>query len=168
MDTQEPNETERQAQRLVDTYSDMILRLSYTYLKSTHDAEDICQSVLVKLIVSHRTFESPEHERAWIVRVTANACKDLLRSGHRKKTIALDSAERVCAPEPPDSSVLDAVMALPSKYREAIYLHYFEGYAVRDIAVITGRSEDAVNAHLSRGRKKLRLTMKGEFCGQGL
>lgn len=168
MDAQEPREAEEQARRLVDEYSDLILRLSYTYLKSTYDAEDICQNVLFKLMKTEKPFENPEHEKAWIIRTTANACKDLLRRSHRRATVALDAASSACAPEPPDSAVLDAVMALPSKYREAIYLYYFEGYTVREIATMTDRSEDAVNAHLSRGRKKLRATMKGELCGQGI
>ena len=76
-------ENER-ARELVDRYADTILRLSYTYLKNTHDAQDICQDVLVKLLTEPRTFESPDHERAWVLRVTANACKDLLKSAWRK------------------------------------------------------------------------------------
>ena len=69
-----------EAERLVQTYSDMILRLSYTYLKSTQDAEDICQTVFLKLLTGGMVFDSPEHEKAWILRTAANACKDVLRS----------------------------------------------------------------------------------------
>ena len=68
------------ARRAVDLYSDLILRLSYTYLKSTHDAEDICQTILMKLLMRPGGFENVEHEKAWVVRATANACKDILRS----------------------------------------------------------------------------------------
>ena len=70
------------------------------------------------------------------------------------------------APEAPDSTVLDAVMALPKKYREAVYLYYYEGYSVREIASMLGQSEAAVSAHLSRGRKSLRGTLGGEFYEQ--
>ena len=96
--------------------------------------------------------ESPEHEKAWIVRTTSNACKDLLRNAFRRTSVALDAAADAPAPETaaPDS-VLRQVMALPQNYREAIYLHYYEGYSVREIAELTGRSEAAVAAHLSRG-----------------
>lgn len=145
-----------EAERLVRTYADLILRLSYTYLKSTHDAEDICQNVLIKLLQGGRAFESAEHERAWVVRTTANACKDVLRSGRRRTSVALDAAA-----EAPDDDVLDAVMALPQAYREALYLHYYEGYTAREIAQMTGRTEDAVAAHLSRGRAKLRAALEG-------
>lgn len=163
MDARRPDS---EAKRAVEAYSDLILRLSYTYLKSTHEAEDICQSVLIKLVVEGQTFESPEHERAWVVRATANACKDVLKSGRRRTSVALDAAAGAAAPEPPDSAVLDEVMALPQKYREAIYLHYYEGYSVREIAEMTGRSESAVAAHLSRGRGKLRGMLEGAYCEQ--
>ncbi|MDO4269580.1 MAG: sigma-70 family RNA polymerase sigma factor [Eubacteriales bacterium] len=155
-----------EAERLVETYSDLILRLSYTYLKSTHDAEDICQTVFLKLLTSGQTFESPAHEKAWIIRASANACKDALRSVFRRKTVGLEAAAQASAPETPDSAVLEAVAALPEKYREAIYLYYYEGYSVREIASMLGRSEAAVTAHLSRGRQKLRTTLGGEYCEQ--
>ncbi len=166
METRRANEVE--AERLVGAYADLILRLSYTYLKSTHDAEDICQTVLLKLMGAPARFEGPEHERAWVIRTTANACKDVLRSGHRRRTVGLEAAPDAAAPEEPESEVVDAVMALPCKYREAIYLYYYEGYSIREIAKLTGRSESAVSAHLSRGRAKLRTMLEGAYCEQGV
>ena len=79
-----------EAERLVDTYSDMILRLCYTYLKNTQDAEDICQDVFLKLLTGNQTFSSAEHEKAWVLRTASNACKDLLKSAARKRTCPLD------------------------------------------------------------------------------
>ena len=157
-----------EAERLVYTYSDLILRLSYTYLKSTHDAEDICQTVFLKLLTSGQTFDSPAHEKAWIIRTTANACKDVLRNTFRRRTVALEAAATTAAPDAPDSAVLEAVMTLPENYREAVYLHYYEGYSVREIAGLLGRSEAAVTAHLSRGRQKLRTTLGGEYYEQSV
>lgn len=151
----------REAERLVNAYSDLILRLSYTWLKSAQDGEDICQTVLMKLLTEDRTFDSPEHERAWVVRTAINACKDELRA-FRRRAVPLDEAPEAAAPEPPHSDVLDAVMALPEKYRETIYLFYYEGYSAKEIAALTGRSEAAVCAHLSRGRKKLRMMLGGD------
>ena len=151
----------REAERLVDTYSDLILRLSWTYLKSTQDGEDICQTVLLKLFTGEETFESPEHERAWVIRTTVNACKDELRA-FRRRAVPLDALTEAEAPDVPRSEVLDAVMALPVKYREAIYLFYYEGYSIDEIAALTGRSGAAVSAHLSRGRKKLRELLGGK------
>ena len=151
----------REAERLVNTYSDLILRLSYTYLKSTQDGEDFCQTVLLKLLTGEEAFKSLEHEKAWVIRTTINACKDELRA-FRRKAVPLDTVMETAAPGPPRSEVLEAVMALPEKYREAIYLFYYEGYAVKEIAALTGRSEAAVSAHLSRGRKKLRELLGGK------
>lgn len=96
------------AERLVQTYSDLILRLAYTYLKSTHDAEDICQNIFLKLLTGGQTFDSPAHEKAWIIRATANACKDSLRAAHRRN-VGLEAAAATPAPAAPDSDVLDAV-----------------------------------------------------------
>ena len=157
-----------EAERLVHTYSDLILRLSYTYLKSTHDAEDICQTVFLKLLTGGPAFDSPAHEKAWIIRATANACKDVLRSAFRQRTVALEAAASAAAPEAPDSEVLEAVMALPENYREAVYLHYFEGYSIREFAALLGRSEAAVSAHLSRGRHKLRDVLGGNYYEQSV
>lgn len=159
MDERKPGNGE--AERLVGEYSDLILRLSYTYLKSTHDAEDLCQTVFLKLLRTRPAFDSPAHEKAWIIRTTANACKDVLRGAYRRRSAPLDAAGEPCVPEPPDSGVLEAVMGLPANYREAIYLHYYEGYSIREIAEITGRTEAAVSAHLSRGRAALRATLEG-------
>ncbi len=154
----------QEAERLVNAYSDLILRLSYTYLKSTQDGEDICQTVLLKLLAEDESFESPEHEKAWVIRTAINACKDELRA-FRRRAVPLDGLAEAVAPEPPRSEVLDAVTALPEKYREAIYLFYYEGYSIDEIAALTGRSGAAVSAHLSRGRKKLKTMLEGERYG---
>lgn len=149
-----------EAQRLVDTYSDMILRLAYTYLKSTQDAEDICQTVLLKLLTLDKAFENASHEKAWIIRAAINACKDELRA-FRRKAVPLETVSETAAPEIPVSDTLEAVMALPKKYREAIYLFYYEGYSIREIARFLHRSEAAVAAQLSRGRKQLKTEIGG-------
>lgn len=145
----------QEAERIVNTYADTLLRLSYTWLKSTQDAEDIVQTVFLKLCASHPDFQSPEHEKAWLIRAAVNACKDELRA-FRRRAAPLEEAENAAAPEAPSSPVLDAVMALPAKYRAVMYLFYYEGYAIGEIAGLLGRSESAVAAQLSRGRKKLR------------
>ena len=156
-----------EAQRLVDTYSDLILRLSFTYLKSTHDAQDICQTVFLKLLTLRPAFESPAHEKAWIIRTAVNACKDELRA-FRRRSVGLDELAGAAAPPAPDSPVLDAVAALPEKYREVIYLYYYEGYSIRELGGLLGRSEAAVTKCLSRGRQKLRAELGGKYDEQHL
>ncbi len=152
-------DAEAQAERLVAAYADMILRLSYTYLHTTADAEDICQTVLLRTMTGAPSFSSPEHERAWVVRTTINACKDLLRSAARRTTVALEAAGDPVASQPPDGTVADAVSRLPRDQREAIHLHYYEGYSIAEVAALVGASEAAVAKRLSRARQTLRAAL---------
>lgn len=150
-----------EAERIVSTYADTLLRLCFTYLGSVQDAEDIVQTVYLKLLVSGPEFQSPEHEKAWLIRTAVNACKDELRA-FRRRAVPLEVIPEKTAPEIPASPVLDSVMALPDKYHGVIYLFYYEGYSIREIAGLLGRSETAVAAQLSRGRRKLRKMLGGQ------
>ena len=151
----------QQAERLANTYADAILRLSYTYLKNTQDAQDVCQTVFVKLLTEPREFESPRHERAYILRMAANACKDLLKSPWRKRTCDLEACMKVPAPEAEDGSVLAAVNQLPAHYRTVIYLFYYEGYDAREIGQILAIPTATVHTRLARGRSKLKELLGG-------
>lgn len=153
---------EERATYLVETYADAILRLSYSYLKNTADAQDICQTVFLKLLMEPREFESADHERAWILRVAANQCKDLLKSHWRKQNCALDACGQIAAPPEPDSSVMDAVNELSEKYRVVIELYYYEGYQADEIAKILDISTNTVYTRLARARKQLKWTLRGE------
>ena len=150
-----------QADHLAEAYVDTILRLSYTYLKNTEDAQDICQTVFVKLLTNPREFESPQHEKAYILRMTANACKDLLKSPWRTRKCSLDTCMEVPAPEAADGSVLSAVNQLPTHYRTVIYLHYYEGYTAEEIGKILGIPKATVHTRLVRGREKLKTILEG-------
>lgn len=97
-----------QAEYLVYTYSDLILRLSYTYLKSTHDAEDICQTVFLKYLTAGQKFSDREHEKAWIIRTAVNACKDVFKSGWRTRTCNMEACTEVAAPEIDDCGAVAA------------------------------------------------------------
>lgn len=154
-----PTDADSEARRLVHDYADLILRLSYTYLNSTCDAEDVCQDVLMKTLARPAPFAGAEHEKAWIIRVAINACKDRLKQG-RGRFVSLDEARYAEAPGHPHDETLEAVQKLQIIYREAIYLHYHEGYSIAEIARMTDRSESAVGAALSRGRKKLRAMLE--------
>lgn len=148
------------AEQQVETWADTILRLSYSYLKNTQDAQDICQTVLLRLLTSAPEFESQEHEKAWVLRVTANACKDLLRSPWRKRTCELDACAQFAAPEEPDSELLRTVQALPAKYRTVIHLYYYEGYSAQEVGEILGISANTVYTRLARARKKLKWELE--------
>lgn len=158
----------KQAERLANTYADAILRLSYTYLKNTQDAQDVCQTVFVKLLTEPREFESGEHERAYILRMAANACKDLLKSPWYRRTCDLEACAQVAAPETPDGSVLAAVNTLPSHYRAVIYLFYYEGYQAAEIGKILGVPTATVHTRLARGRARLRELLGGDSYEQSV
>ena len=147
--------------RLVETYADTVLRLCYTYLHSTADAEDLCQNVLLKLIERKKPFESKEHEKAWVLRCAINECKNELRAA-RRRALPLSELSGQAAPEAPHPEILDAVLRLPEKYRIAIYLFYYEDCGIREIAKLVKASESAVASRLSRGRKILREQLGDE------
>ena len=161
----------KEPERLVQTYADLVMRVCYTYLRSTADAEDVCQETLLKLICRKEPFNDSGHERAWVIRVASNACKNLLRRRKAHPEVELGSiAEPQAHAEPSedalrqsDKRVLDAVMALPLPQREAVYLHYYEGYSTRAIASILETTDDAVRQRLSRARARLRKTLKGDY-----
>ena len=153
---------EYQAKRLVELYADMILRISYSYLKQTCDAEDICQTVFLKYLTTKPKFDSVEHEKAWIIRTTVNTCKDHLRSAFFRRTVALDAAAGMAAPPIPDTQILDAVNTLPENYRISIYLYYYEAYSAGEIAGILEKSEATIHQYLARGRRKLRTYLSDQ------
>ena len=156
---------EAQARRLVETYADLIVRVSYSYLKQTCDAEDICQTVFLKYLTENRAFESGEHEKAWIIRASVNACKDYLKSAFFRHSVPLDEAKEICAPEEPGPVLLDALQTLPENYRISLYLYYYEEYSTKEIASILRKRENTVSAWLSRGRRKLRQYLLTEAEG---
>ena len=154
-----------QAERLARTYADPILRLSYTYLKNTHDAQDICQTVLLKLLTSPRRFAEERLERAWVVRVAVNCCKDWKKSAWVRRRLPLEAAAHAAVhlPEPAESPVLAAVQALPERYRQAVYLRYYEGYEPAEIGTLMGCTASQVSTYLYRGKAKLRNMLGGAY-----
>ena len=150
-------DTTRQAERLANAYADAILRLSYTYLKNTDDAQDICQTVFVKLLAEPRQFESAEHERAYILRMAANACKDLLKSPWRKRRVSMEELpETPVFDRPGQAALYREVMALPEKYRTVLNLFYYEELSVREIGELLGVGDSTVTTRLARARRRLK------------
>ena len=141
---------------LFNTYRDDVFRLAVSYTRSIQEAEDVCQTVFLKLLEQKHI--QPGKEKAWLMQVTANQCRSLLRSSWWKKTVAMDDTLSV---QPPScDGVLAAVMERPPKYRVVIYLHYYEGYTTAHIAKLLKISQTAVTTRLSRGRKALEEKLK--------
>lgn len=147
----------------LDSYSDTVRRLCMVHLKNIADTEDIFQTVFLKYALSFAEFESREHEKAWFIRVTINACRDLLRSFFRRRTVSLDELTEQAAPlEEDNREVLEAVLSLPLKYKEAVYLHYYEDYTAPEIAKILGKNVNTVYTLLNRARGMLKEKLGGD------
>lgn len=138
-----------------------VYRLAYAMARSRCDADDIFQKVFLRCHRSAPSFASPEHERAWLLHVTANCARSLLASPWRRRTVPLEDVYPYT--DPAASAVDDALAQLPGKYRAVIHLFYYEGYQTEEIARILGRSPSTVRAQLTRARRKLRELLKEEL-----
>ena len=155
--------SEEEANRAIERYSDTVRRLCMIHLKNEADTEDIFQTVFLKYVLSSVSFESEEHEKAWFILVTINACRDLLRSFFRKNTVPLDQLLDQPAPVGEDHrEVLEAVLSLPPRYKDAVYLHYYEGYTAPEIGRILGKNVNTVYTLLGRARQLLKEKLGGE------
>ncbi|MGL5675114.1 MAG: RNA polymerase sigma factor [Cellulosilyticaceae bacterium] len=161
---------EIRAEYLVTQYSDCILRIGYTWFNNLYDAQDVCQTVLMKMMNNSPVFEDEKQERAWIIRVTINTCKNVKKSAWFRRVVSLDEVAEltVQAPEMGDDSVLKAVQRLPLKYRQVIYLHYYEGYEVKEIASLLAIKPALVSTHLARGKEKLKKMLGGVQYGEAI
>lgn len=159
--------SEQEANRAVEQYGDMVRRLCMMHLKNDADTEDIFQNVFLKYVLSSVEFESEEHEKAWLIRVTINACKDLLKSFFRSRTTSLDILMEQPAELLEDHrEVLEAVLSLPQKYRDVVYLYYYEEYTAPEISKILGKNVNTVYTLLTRSKQMLREKLGGDGDAQ--
>ena len=156
--------SEQEIHRVIDKYGDMIRRICFLHLKNYHDTEDIFQDVFLKYLLWDGSFESDAHEKSWFARVTINACRDLLRSFTRHTTVSLEEIATVSElPQDPDQQeLLQQICELSPKYRDVIYLFYYEGYSAVEIAKILHKKENTIYTWLDRARKALRKQLGGE------
>ena len=156
-----------------------VYRLCYSYMGNAADAEDATQTAFMKLIDKQAAdttfaFSDEEHEKAWLLRVAANHCKDVLKSAARTRTTELveesgsRDVEQAAAEQVPGiqlsdegaSEVLQAVLELPSIYKDCVYLHYYEGYKTDEIARMTETKPSTVRNRLSDARALLRKALE--------
>ena len=154
---------EQEVNRAIERYADTVRRLCMVHLKNRADTEDIFQTVFLKYVLSSVSFESEEHEKAWIIRVTINACRDLLKSFYRRRTVSLDAVIEQPALLPPDNrAVLEAVLSLPPQYKDVVYLHFYEDYTAPQISKILGKNVNTVYTIITRSKQMLREKLRGE------
>lgn len=154
--------SEEEVNAAIERYGDTVRRLCMVHLKNEADTQDIFQTVFLKYVLSTVRFESPEHEKAWLIRVTLNACRDLLKSFFHSRVVPLEAAAAACTSDPEDRGVLQAVLSLPPKYKDVIYLHYYEDYTAPEIGTILGKNVNTVYTLLNRAKKLLREKLGGE------
>lgn len=146
--------------RTAAAYKDRLFAIAFHFCKNKADAEDILQTVLLKYYRSETAFQSEEHLRNWLIRVTINEAKRLLLSPWRKRIAPLEEYAAATFPEQEESDLFLAVMALPQKYRIVVHLYYYEEYSVREIAQLLGIKETTIQTRLMRARKKLKETLQ--------
>lgn len=149
-----------QTERLYSLYADDVLRVSYFYLGDKQKAEDVCQDVFVRLLTKGPKLEEG-HEKAWLLKVALNRCRDLWRAAWVKRVV-LGSEKMEMMPGPDDirqadekAEMIEAVHQLPAPFREVILLHYYQGFGIAEIAAMLSLPEGTISSRLSRGRKKL-------------
>lgn len=161
-----------QFEKLYAQYADDVLRMAYFYLADKHKAEDVCQDVFVKLYTHGGEIE-PGREKAWLLRVTVNSCRDLWRGAWlRRVVLGAPVLEMVPAKEDPieqreeKAELMRAIHKLPASFRETILLHYYQGLGIAEIAKMLNLPEGTISSRLSRARKKLQILLKEEATGE--
>ena len=145
------------------TYGDTVYRIALHALNNPQDAEDVTQTVLLKLYECYKEFESEEHMKHWILRVAVNESRHVLRSFWRRTSVPLEEwREQAVQEDPARAEVLEAVMALEPKYRVAVYLYYYEGLSVAEVAGAMKANVSTVQTWLLRARARLKQALSDE------
>jgi RNA polymerase sigma-70 factor (ECF subfamily) len=153
--------TDDHINEVLTRYSNMVYRLALSRTKNIADAEDILQEVFFRLINKKPEFESEEHRKAWLIRVTVNCSSKLLTSAWFRRTVPLEEELKFETKE--KSDVYYAVLELPLKYRTAIHLFYYEDMSIAQISHVLSVKESTIKSHLLRARQLLKIKLKGEF-----
>ena len=144
-------------------HAQTVYRVCYSFLGSAADAEDATQATFMKLIDHPRSFESEQHEKAWLIVCASNLCRDILKSAGRTRVTAMPERELADASSVgPIDETLDAVLRLPEKYKDVVYLHYYEGYKTDEIARMLQERPSTVRNRLRDARRLLKRALGGE------
>ena len=139
----------------------MVYRVCFSYMKNVLEAEDALANVFIKLLKKGITFESEEHEKAWLLRAAINQCKDIFKSKWHK-SLNIDDYKNLEAGSPEEDHVLEFVLALPEKYKDVLYLFYYEGYTMVEIAEILKKPQSTIRHHMKEARRMLKEQLEYE------
>lgn len=156
------NISEKETERVIDDYGNILFRICLIMLGNSHDAEDAVQETLIKYLQKAPAFKEKEHEKAWLIKVASNKCRDMLRFRAGHMTTDIESIHEFIQ-DSSDSGILDALMTLPEKHRIVLVLYYVEQYKTEEIAEIIGKSTSAVKMRLQKGRRLLKEKYQREY-----
>lgn len=147
---------------IIHKYGHMLFRICLITLGNSSDAEDVVQETMMKYLQKAPKFENEEHEKAWLIKVATNKCRDMLR--YKKNHPVVDMEEIMeFTKDTNDSGIIDALLTLPEKFRVVLILYYVEEYSVKEIAGLIGKSASAVKMRLQKGRRMLNETYRKEY-----
>lgn len=157
--------TEQRIHEIYRRNNDMVYRICFLYLKNEQDAYDAAHETFIRLIQKNPDFKDREHEKAWLIRVAVNCCKDMLKSWWKRNWNGYEILEeqkmiQTFTEETAESPVLEAVLTLPVQYRALVYLHYYEGYTVTEIGKILNQNSSTLRGRLGRAKEILRKELK--------
>ena len=155
-------DSEKDIREAVIKYSDMLYKVCIVILGNEHDVQDAIQETFCRYLEKKPEFRDEEHEKAWLIRLATNICRDMIRFRIRHPKVSIDEVENTLA-APEQKEILRELLELPVKQKTVLYLHYVEGYQIKEIADILGITESAVKTRLLRGRKQMRdaVSMEG-------
>ena len=154
--------TEREYTQAAERYLDMVYRIALNWFRHPSDAEDAAQEAMLRLWRTDTDFQSEEHLRRWLVKVTVNECKRISLRPWRSRSEALEDCDGPVFEDREKRELYEAVMELPGKYRVPLYLYYYEGYAVNEVGELLGLRPSTVQTRLARGREKLKKMLTEE------
>ena len=154
--------TEQEFNRAAERHLDMVYRIALNWFRHPPDAEDAAQEAMLRLWRTDTVFESEEHLRRWLVKVTVNECKRITLRPWRSRTAALEDCDGPVFEDREKRELYEAVMELPGKYRVPLYLYYYEGYAVNEVGELLDMKPSTVQTRLARGREKLKTMLTEE------
>ncbi len=150
-----PTRTELNLQSLYQAYLPSVYRAAYTYMHNSFDSEDAAQEAFLRLARFRGSFDDERQIKAWLIVTVSNVCKDMLRSRSRRDT-SLEELREQASAETGGSALLETVRKLPPRYRAVVFLYYYEGYSVKEIAKAMHQPEGTVKSWLHRARQELK------------
>lgn len=141
-----------------EAYLPMVYRIAFTYLKNPQDSEDAAQETFLRLMRLEKPLQSQEHCKAWLIVTVGNVCKDLLRR-RRQTELSLEDCGELSAEPALGNELMQAILELPDKYKTAVYLYYYEGYSVKEMAKLLRQTPESMKSRLRRAREQLKQRM---------